>query len=239
MSLTSPTAPPGWLLDQPSSAGRENLDPVHVARYDVIEDAGAEDEVRLLEGLGLCSTSVVVDLGTGTGQFALAASNVGARVVAVDASPVMLAELRQKVERACATNVEVVHAGFLDYEHDGAPADIIYSRYALHHIPDFWKGVALARAHSALRPGGLLRLWDVVYNFEPEDAEARLEAWCATGGPEGEQGWSRADYEEHVRDEHSTYTWILEAMAQRVGFAVEQADYSPDGIFAKYVFRRS
>lgn len=241
MSLVtpSPTASPGWRLDQSSSAGRENLDPVHVARYDVIEDAGAGEEVDLLRSLGLCSTSVVVDLGTGTGQFALAASSVGARVVAVDVSPVMLAELRQKVERAGTTNVEVVQAGFLDYAHGGAPADIIYSRYALHHIPDFWKGVALARAHSTLRPGGLLRLWDVVYNFGPEDAEARLEAWCATGGPEGEEGWSRADYEEHVRDEHSTYTWILEAMAERVGFAVEQADYSSDGIFAKYVFRRS
>jgi len=48
-------------------------------------------------------------------------------------------------------NVEVVEAGFLTYEHQGRPADVIYSRYALHQVPDFWKGVALARLHAALR----------------------------------------------------------------------------------------
>ena len=233
-----PPVEPGWRLDQVSSAGRENLDPVHVARYDSIEDAGAPAEVALLRGLGLTRDSVVVDLGTGTGQFALAVAAHCARVVAVDVSPVMLGTLRAKLDRAGVENVEVVQAGFLDYQHQGPPADLVYSRYALHHVPDFWKGVALSRLHAALRPGGLLRLSDVVYNFEPGEAEARLEAWCATGGPAGADGWSRADYEEHVRDEHSTYTWVLEALAQRAGFVIEEAEYSTDGIFATYVFRR-
>lgn len=30
--------------------------------------------------------------------------------------------------------------------------------------------------------------------------------------------------EEHVRDEHSTFTWLLEPMIERAGFAIEQAD---------------
>ena len=44
----------------------------------------------------------------------------------------------------------MVEAGFLTYEHQGRPADVIYSRYALQHIPDFWKGVTLARLHATL-----------------------------------------------------------------------------------------
>ena len=44
---------PGWRLDEPASAGRENLDPAHVSRYDAKEDAGAEAEVALLKRLGL------------------------------------------------------------------------------------------------------------------------------------------------------------------------------------------
>jgi hypothetical protein len=40
-------ARPHWLLDEVASAGRENLDPGHVARYDTKEDAGAAAEVRL------------------------------------------------------------------------------------------------------------------------------------------------------------------------------------------------
>ncbi|WP_082557259.1 class I SAM-dependent methyltransferase [Modestobacter sp. Leaf380] len=238
--MTAADAPgrPGWLLDQVASAGRENLDAGHVARYDAIEDAAPDREVALLQRWGMDGDSVVVELGTGTGQFALAAARVCGRVVAVDVSPVMIAELEAKLRRSGLENVTVVQAGFLDYQHQGPPADVVYSRYAMHHLPDFWKGVALARIRDALRPGGVLRVWDVVWSFEVHEAEERLEAWCATGGPDGGDGWSRADFEEHVRDEHSTFTWLFEALAERAGLVLETAEYSADGVFAEYVFSR-
>jgi SAM-dependent methyltransferase len=135
------------------------------------------------------------------------------------------------------TNIEVVEAGFVSYDHHGEPADLVYSRYAVHHLPDFWKGVALARIRRMLRPGGVFRLWDVVYHFEPADAEDRIERWCATGAADANADWSRAELEEHVRDENSTYTWLLEPMVKRCGFTIEDAEYSDDGIFAKYVLR--
>ena len=231
--------PPAWLLDELASAGRENLDETHVSQYDTKEDADAVTEVALCERLGLAEDSTVVELGAGTGQFTLAVAPVCRRVVAVDVSPVMLRLLEQKVGAAGFGNVEIVQAGFLTYEHRGEPADFVYSRFALHHIPDAWKAIALARIHQVLRPGGIFRLWDVVYNFGPGEAEQRLEAWCSTlDGATDADGWTRADIEEHVRDEHSTFTWLLEPMAQRAGFAVEEAEYSPDGVFAKYVLRR-
>jgi ubiquinone/menaquinone biosynthesis C-methylase UbiE len=227
----------GWLLDEVASAGRENLDVGHVSRYDAKEEADSAQEVQLVTRLGLTSESVVVDIGAGTGQFAIAAAAACARVVAVDVSAVMLKALRAKLERARLDNVEVVQGGFLTYAHTGARADLVYSRYALHHLPDFWKGVALARLRAMLRPGGLVRLWDVVYNFDPADAEDRIEAWCSTGNAPDAGGWSRAELEEHVRDEHSTFTWLLEAMMRRTGFTILEAEYSDDGIFAKYVLR--
>jgi hypothetical protein len=51
-----------------ASAGRENLDPSHVSRFDGKEDADALDEVAFLDELGLTRRSVVVDVGAGTGQ---------------------------------------------------------------------------------------------------------------------------------------------------------------------------
>jgi len=222
-----------------ATAGRENLDAGHVARYDAKEDAGAAEEIALLRQLGLTRESLVIDIGTGTGQFAIAAAATGANVVAVDVSPLMLDVLRAKISAAQLSNVEVAQAGFVSYEHAGAPADFVYSRYALHHLPDFWKTVALARAHRILRPGGVLRLWDVVYNFPPAAAEERIEAWCATGGTEVEGQWSRTELEEHVRDENSTFSWLLEPMIERSGFEIENAVYSEDDIFAKYVLRAS
>lgn len=233
------TRPRRWWPDEVAHAGRENLDPGHVALYDDKEDARAADDVALLRGRGLHPGATVVDLGAGTGQFALAAATACARVVAVDVSPVMLARLRTKVAAAGLANVEVVQAGFLSYVHQGEPADVVYSRWALHHLPDFWKAQALHRMRTILRPGGVLRLSDIAFSFDPADAEDRIERWCATlpAEPATEGEWTRADIEEHVRDEHSTYTWLLEPMIERAGFRIEQADHSPDGILAAYVGR--
>jgi ubiquinone/menaquinone biosynthesis C-methylase UbiE len=238
MTATTSEPPlPGWMLNEVASAGRENLDADHVGRYDAKEDAGAAEEVAMLQRLGVLEGATVVDLGAGTGQFTLTVAPYCARVVAVDVSEVMLAALRPKVKAAGRTNIEVVLAGFLTYDHSGELADLVYSRYALHHLPDAWKAIALTRMRRMLRTGGVLRLWDVVYDFGPEEAEERLEAWCATGGDGVIGEWSRVELEEHVRDEHSTFTWLLEPMIRRACFTVEEAVHSADGIFARYLLR--
>jgi SAM-dependent methyltransferase len=180
-----------WVLDEVANAGRENRDGKHASQYDAKEDAGALEELTLLKQLGLNGQSEVVDMGAGTGQFALAAAAACARVVAVDVSPVMLAVLKTKVGVAGLSNVTVVQAGFLTYAHQGRRADFVYSRYALHHLPDFWKAMALQRLRHIIRPGGVLRLWDIVYHFAPSEAEDRLAAWCATIGNDVEEGWTR------------------------------------------------
>ena len=232
-----PRANPAWFIYELRFAGRENLDAAHVARYDAKMDAGAAAEVALLEGLGLADDSLVVEFGAGTGQFTVEVAAVCGRVVAVDVSPLMLDRLRGKALARGVHNIAVVRAGFLTYEHAERPADFVYSRFALHHLPDFWKAIALDRLRRAVAPGAVVRLWDVVYDFAPGDAETRIEAWCATGGDEIDGDWSRAELEEHVRDEHSTFSWILEPIIERSGFAIEQAEHSDDGIFAKYVLR--
>lgn len=225
------------MLDEVASAGRENLDIEHASQYDVKEDASVVEELALMRRLGLNGQSEVVDIGAGTGQFTLAVASACARVVAVDVSPVMLSVLKAKVSASRLRNVEVVQSGFLTYEHRGKQADFVYSRYALHHLPDFWKALAFQRLRAIVRLGGVLRLWDVVYNFDPSEAKDRLNAWCATVGDDVEDGWNRADLEEHIRDEHSTFTWLLEPMMERSNFHIEDVIYSPDGMFARYVAR--
>lgn len=227
---------PTWFLDESTSLGRENTDADHVAHYDEKEDASAVSEVKLLRGLLPNPDSTVIDLGAGTGQFSLVAAQQWNRVVAVDPSPVMLRQLRFKVSAAQAP-VAVVEGGFLTFNWIPGTADLVYSRYALHHLPDFWKALALLRMRTMLRQGGILRLWDVVYNFPASAAIARIEQWCSTGYSSEEGGWTRADLEEHVTDEHSTFTWLLEPMILQADFVIEEADYSGDGIFGKYVLR--
>lgn len=232
--------PDSWWLDERAHAGREHFDEQHARRYDAKMDAQAAEEIAMLQAAGvLGAASTVVELGTGTGQFALAAADVCARVVAVDVSPVMLARLREKLDRSPVANVEVVDAGFLTYEHCGEPADLVYSRFALHHLPDFWQAIALQRMAGMLRPGGALRLSDVVYSFEPADAERCIEAWITElMSADVERGWTRAEIAEHVRDENSTFTWLLEAMIARAGFDIAAATYSPSGMLAQYLCKK-
>jgi SAM-dependent methyltransferase len=145
-----------WKIDELAHAGDEHLDPAYVAAYDAKQQTDPTEDIGALLALGVDGTATVVDLGSGTGTFALAIAPHVGRVVAADVSPAMVAYLRQQVTGAGLDNVTVVQAGFMSYRHYGAPADLVHTRNALHHIPDFHKGVALARIAEILRPGGIL-----------------------------------------------------------------------------------
>jgi ubiquinone/menaquinone biosynthesis C-methylase UbiE len=149
-----------WWLDELAHAGAEHLDAAYVARYERKAGYDPAEDVASLIGYGLGSESTVIDLGAGTGVFALAVARVAGHVVAADVSPAMIEALRRRVAESGANNVTVVQAGFLSYEHEGPPADFVFTRNALHQIPDFWKGIALRRIAAVLRPGGILRLRD-------------------------------------------------------------------------------
>lgn len=224
---------PGWYLDELAFAGEEHLDPEYVEIYDRKSATDPSEDIQVLHDLGVDETSVVVDLGAGTGTFALAIAPFCRRVVAAEVAPAMLAKLRERIEREGATNVEPVHAGFLTYEHEGASADVVYSRNALHHLPDFWKVMALRRMHAMLAPGGILRLHDLVYSFEPHETESVFDTWL-TGKPERpEEGYTRQDLETHIRTEHSTFNWLLEPMLERVGFEIRDAGHR-GGTYSAY-----
>jgi SAM-dependent methyltransferase len=119
----------------------------------------------------------------------------------------------------------VVRAGFLTYDHPGPPADFVYCRNALHQLPDFWKGVALSRIAASLAPGGIFRVRDLVFDFEPAEADEFVPAWMAGGVDDPTRGWTPDELAEHVRIEFSTYRWLFEPMLERLGFEILDVDY--------------
>lgn len=222
----------GWYPDERAHAGPEHLDAAYVAAYDAKTRLDLAEGLELLRRHGLDADATLVDLGCGTGLLAAAAASEARRVVGVDVSPAMLA-----VARARSDAVEWVEAGFLTYEHEGERPQLVHSRHALHHLPDFWKGGALARLHDLLAPGGVLVLRDLVYDFEPAVADGRIEAWLAAAAPTPAEGWTRPELETHVRREHSTFTWLLEPLLAHAGFEILERDVRA-GIYATYVCRR-
>ena len=217
------------MLDETAHAGAEHLDPAHVAAYEAKANLDVEGELELLRENGLGPDTTLVDLGAGTGLLAAAAAPLCRRVFAVDPSPAMTAAARERA------GLEVVEAGFLTYEHVGEPPELVYSRNALHHLPDFWKAVALERVACTLASDGRLVLRDVVYSFSPADADAVLEAWFAAAPTDSACGWTREELEAHVRDEHSTFSWLLEPMLERAGFEILEVEHSASHTYSRYV----
>jgi SAM-dependent methyltransferase len=226
---------PIWFIDEVAHSGAEHLDPHYVAIYDRKAGVDPATDVDQLRKLGLDQTCTLVDLGAGTGELTLAAAPHCQRVVAVDVSTAMLRALAAKSEHVRLANVEAIRAGFLSYEHHGAPADFVYSRNALHHLPDFWKALALQRVAALLRPGGVLFLRDLVYSCQPDEVSTVFESWLANAVDQPELGWTRPELETHIREEYSTFSWLLEPMLERCGFRIQQAEYSVSRTYAAYI----
>ena len=218
-----------WYPDERDNAGREHLDAAYVAGYDAKARLDFGHTLELLREHGLGPGATLVDLGCGTGLLTAAAASEARRVVGVDVSPAML-----EVARLRSDAVEWIAAGFLTYEHTGDSPQLVHSRNALHHLSDFWKGVALARIHDLLAPRGVLVLRDLVYDFEPAVADRRIEGWLARAAPTPAKGWTRGELAEHVRAEHSTFSWLLEVLLEHAGFEILERDVH-GGIYATYV----
>jgi len=208
-----------WMLDELAHAGPEHLDPEFIAGYDRKQGwPDPADDIAAFRAHGLGSESTIVDLAAGTGQFARAAAREFGRVVAVDVSPAM-------VEHLSTQGLEVVRAGFLSYEHQGQPVDGVFTRNALHQLPDFFKALALQRIAGMLRPGGVLRVRDLIYDLAPAEVEAAFEGWFAGAADDPAAGYTAQDYAEHIRTEFSTYRWLFEPMLTAAGFDIVDVSY--------------
>ena len=211
-----------WMIDELAYAGYEHLDEAFVAGYN--RKQGYPDpapDIEAFESRGLTASSTIVDLAAGTGQFALAAAKHFGRVVAVDVSPAMLNYLHGHA----AGGLEIARGGFLSYEHEGEPADGVYTRNGLHQLPDFFKGIALDRIARILKPGGILRVRDLIYDFAPSETPEIFAGWFAGAADDPAAGYTAEDYAEHIRTEFSTFRWLFEPLLDAAGFDIVDVAY--------------
>ena len=220
-----------WMLDELAHAGSEHLDAGFIAGFDRKQGhPDAETDIAAFEAHGLGRASVIVDFGAGTGQFAIPAARRFGRVTAVDVSPGMIKAIAAKAgagaeaDGAAHAGLECVLGGFLSY-FPATPVDGVYTRHALHQLPDFWKAIALRRIADMLRPGGILRLRDLVYDFGPGEAGAVFDGWLDGAADDPAAGYTAADYAEHIRTEHSTFRWLLEPMLAAAGLDIAEVSY--------------
>jgi 2-polyprenyl-3-methyl-5-hydroxy-6-metoxy-1,4-benzoquinol methylase len=164
----------------------------------------------------------VADIGCGNGILACEAALMGAEVDAIDISPAMLA-LAELQARDRNVAIRTQSAGLLSFAYQPDAYDLIVSEFTLHHLPDFWKTVALARIFCALKPGASFYLRDIVFVSTPDRSERDVEQWADFNIKN--HPFSRDSVVTHMRDEYSTFGWVIERMLTDVGFTLESADY--------------
>lgn len=228
------TAPP-WQYDEFTGPAVDLRQPFHAATCDGRKSL-QEKAHRLVSALCIGVGQTVVEFGVGAGAVSLAAAETGAEVIAIDVSAAALERLEEQARQAGLTTLKPVHAGFLTYAHRGPPVDLVVTRFALHHLPDFWKGVALAHIARMLKPGGRLFLQDVVFSFDPVDHRMAIEHWIEEQAKNGNA--PRSAYEAHVRAEHSTFAWVLEALLEKAGFSIIRRELTSP-VYARYLCERA
>ncbi len=217
-------AKPDWFYDDMRQVGVDFEDDDQVASYDERQQATAADDNRLLDKLGLGPDQVFVDIGCGTGILLVEAARRCHHAHGADVSTRMLEHAKKRAAAEGLDTVTFHHAGFLSVDLDNASVDLITSKFALHHLPDFWKGMALERLYRALKPGGRLFLRDVVFSATPAEFPTVADAW--TAWMQANTGYAAGEIAGHIRDEHSTYAWIMEGLIRAAGFRLVEAAYS-------------
>lgn len=141
------------------------------------------NRARVIVGLlDLLPGMKVLDAGCGPGRLTLPlAEAVGPQgeVTALDIQEGMLARVRTKVQAAGLQNVKFLHAGLGEAKLPQAYFDQALLVTVLGEIPD--RASALKEIYSALKPGGILSVTEVIFDPHFQSREAVLKIAQAAG----------------------------------------------------------
>ncbi|MHB8574366.1 MAG: class I SAM-dependent methyltransferase [Dehalococcoidia bacterium] len=98
----------------------------------------------------LPATGSVLDIGAGTGRFALPLARLGYRVAALEPSADMVAHLRRDADSAGLTNIHVIEAGWLESEAGVAEADVVLCAHVLYPHREIERWLATLEDHARI-----------------------------------------------------------------------------------------
>ena len=132
---------------------------------------------RLLERMALPAGASVLDLGAGTGTFAieLKRRHPDAHVVGVDPDPEILAIARRKAAEA-GVDVDLREAFGEDLPFDDDSFDAVVSTLVFHHLKPDAKRATLAEVARVLKPDGRLYVGDWGRPADPLQAALFMQA---------------------------------------------------------------
>ncbi|MEW5923353.1 MAG: class I SAM-dependent methyltransferase [Candidatus Zixiibacteriota bacterium] len=226
---------PEWFYDEMKQVGVDFDSVEQVEKYDreaaVVRKPEAE-AAGIANAVGLQSHQVVLEFGSGTGEIAIQLAGKCRKVIAADVSGTMLKYAEQKARDGSVTNIEFLHTGFLNYRKQ-EDVDVILTQIALHHLPDFWKMIAIQNMYDALKDGGRLLLRDSILSFDTKDYINLMNGFILMA--EKYAGSNKArEMVLNIREEYPTFDWAIEEMLKRAGFRIDSVERH-GGYFATFV----
>lgn len=213
---------PKWYYNEASHSG------INYSSREIVDDYDNQhtrfrnyktEAEKISQALGIKENDVILDMGCGSGEISIELSEKCKKIYAVDISPQMIDLCKNKISKNGINNITPICAGLLTYQHNAELVDAVISNVVMHHLPDFWKMIALKNIYNILKSDGRFFLFDIVFTFPVEKHEEFISNWLSIMKEKaGEKMMEESVI--HVRDEFSTYDWILEKMIELTGFKI-------------------
>jgi putative AdoMet-dependent methyltransferase len=212
-----------WYYDEFKQVGVDfsSEEEVHAydQKYKTLRNIDEEADF-IAKSVNLKPESVILEFGAGTGEHAIRLARRCSRVTSCDVSKTMIEYARGKVERLGINNIEFINSGFLNRELPSDTYDAVVSQLALHHLPEFWKSVAVYNINRILKTGGIFYLLDSILSFDVLSYHKTITNIIEYA--KSKMGNKIADeIAVNIRDEYPPYDWAIESILKKCGFRIE------------------
>lgn len=155
----------------PEASPIADIDPF---KGDIIATVGA----LALDCLDLSQNDVLLDIGTGRGRWAIAASPHCKKVIGIDISRRMLEEAKLNALNCNVSNVEFFRGSFEDpcecVDLRSKAINKIMAIYSMHHLNDTLKAKAAVTLADIIERSGLIVVGDIMWFDDPNN---HTQAW--------------------------------------------------------------
>ncbi len=149
----------------PDASPIADIDPF---KGDIIATVGA----LALDYLNLEKTDVLLDIGTGRGRWAVAASSYCKTVIGIDISRRMLEDAHVNAANSGVSNIEFYRGSFEDpceeVDLEGRGISKIVAIYSMHHLVDSMKADAIFAMVKLLKKPGTVVIGDIMWFDDPD-----------------------------------------------------------------------
>ncbi len=137
--------------------------------------ADSDELVWMLEELPVSKDARVLDIATGTGEFARAIAPHVATVIGLDATDAMMEQGKRFIEQAGIGNISFQKGVVQDIPFEDETFDIVSSRYAFHHFAD--PRPVISEMARVCKTGGHIIIVDIIVPDDATAAESNYYEW--------------------------------------------------------------